>query len=284
MQAERRPTAIYSPSYRVGASPTEAMAHWARVLRKDRWQIWTAFSRNFKSNARDKVLGFVWQIVLPLVPVSVYMALALMQAFPMSGQMPHVLFLCIGITVYGLATGPIQDTLSALQSEASVLARSDVSFLTPILSRFGQLVWDTLVRAVAIVVMLIAFGINPGLNVLWLPLVLAPVILLGLGLGILASIANLIAKDVANVVAILIRYGFFFSAVVFPLPRTGMLGDILKFNPFCTYVNEVRDLVVFGRFESPPLYFATAAFSLVVFFVAMTLLYRAEPRLRMALT
>lgn len=278
------PIAVYSPTYRVSASAFEALKYWGRTFWKDRWQIWTQFLRNFKSNINETALGFAWSVILPLVPVSVYSTLALMRAFPVVGHMPHVLYICIGLSVYSLATGPIQDTMSAVQGEAAVLSKSDVSFLTPILSRFGQLVWDTLIRAVVIAAMILLFGISPGWGVLWLPLALIPVLVLALSIGVLAAILNIVAKDVANIVAIVIRYGLFFSSVLFPMPLTGRLANsIMMFNPFATYVIEIRNLIVFGHMENPALFCITAGVTMIVFLIALTILYRAEPRLRMAL-
>jgi len=255
----------------------------AKEIRNDKWRIWEAFKRNFRSNYAETVLGIGWSLILPLVPIGVYVLLASMRVVTRAEDIPFVLYICIGVTVYGMATGPIQDTIGAIRGEGALLSKTNVGVITVVLSRFGQLVWDTLVRLVAIIAIMAWIGVTPSWGAVLTLLVVIPLFVLALSLGLICGILNTVAKDVANIVGIIIRYGFFFSSVIFPMPTEGTLAKILLFNPFNTYVVEVRNLLVKGRIENLELFLITSVVSFAIFLFAAIALRRSEARLRSAL-
>ncbi|WDI32478.1 ABC transporter permease [Hyphococcus flavus] len=282
-EPESEPTAIYSPAYRFNTGPITAVKALVRDVIDNRWRIWESFKRNFQNNYAGTILGQVWMVILPLVQIGVYVLLAQMRVVSRSEDIPFVLFICIGVTVYGMATGPIQDTMGAMRGESGMLSKTNISIITIVLSRFAQLVWDVLVRLVFIACVMVTLGVTPGWGVLLLPIALLPVFLGALSAGIILGILNIIARDVANTVGIIIRYGFFFSSVIFPLPKEGVIATILLFNPFNTFVIEIRNLIVKGHMENITLFLITSACTLLVFLFAAVFLYRSEARIRSAL-
>lgn len=270
----------YSPEFRHNAGVGEAVAALFREIGRDRWRIWESFKRNFRANYAETVAGISWSVILPLVPIGVYVLLASMRVVARSDEIPFVLYITLGVTIYGLATAPIQDTMGAIRGEAGLLSKTNVGFITVVLSRFAQLCWDTAIRLILIVGIMAWLGVVPGLGVLWFPLAILPVLVFGLSVGVLMTILNTVAKDVANIVGIVIRYGFFFSSVIFPLPQGGATGQVMNFNPFNTFVVEIRNLIVLGRMDEIGVFLATTAVTLVLFLLAAVALYRSEPWLR----
>lgn len=282
-EPEATPTAVYSPSYRHRSGLWTALKALVADIHGNRWQIWESFKRNFQGNYAETVLGQVWMVILPLVQIGVYVLLAHMRVVARSEEIPFVLFITIGVTVYGMATGPVLDTMGAIRAEAALLSKTNVSIMTVVLSRFAHLVWDVSVRLVFIVGIMVWLGVAPGWGALLVPLAMLPVFLGALSAGLILGILNTIARDVANTVSIIVRYGFFFSSVVFPLPKEGTLGTIMIFNPLNTFVNEIRNLMVKGEMEDVPLFLITSALMVVLFFFAAMFLYRSEARIRSAL-
>ena len=121
---------IFSPSYRYRAGPIEAITALFREVANDRWRIWEAFKRDFRSNYADTILGKFWAVVLPLVPIGVYVLLAQMRVVDRSEDIPFVLFICLGVTIYGMATAPIQDTIGAIRGQGALLSKTTVSIET----------------------------------------------------------------------------------------------------------------------------------------------------------
>ena len=274
---------VFSPSYRYRAGPIKSVKALGREIFDDRWRIWEAFKRDFRSNYAETVLGKFWALILPLVPIGVYVLLAQMRVVTRAEDIPFVLFICLGVTIYGMATAPIQDTIGAIRGQAALLSKTTVSVISVVLSKFGQLVWDTAVRLLFVLGIMIWLKVIPGIGAIWTLIAIIPVFVNALSIGIILGILNVIARDVSNIVGIVVRYGFFFSSVIFPLPKDGTIGQIMMFNPLNTYVVEIRSLIVKGQFEDPMLFALTAIFSMVLFIAAAMFLYRAEARIRSAL-
>ena len=269
----------YSAEFRADAGPLTAMNQHARAVVRDRWQIWTAFKRNFIARYRNTVLGAAWSIILPLVPISAYAILAFLYGRNRP-EMPYLVFTSLGVTIFSFATGPISGIISAMRAEWALFAKSQFAASTVILSSLGHLAWDLLIRTVAIVAILAFFRIAPHWTAMLAPLVVLAAVMTGLGIGIFAALMNSVIADVEHVITVVLRYLVFFSAVIFPLPDIDLVQMIVKFNPFYTYVMELRSLVVFGRFHDLPVFAATSALGVLTFVIAATALYRAEGRLR----
>ena len=107
-----------------------------------------------------------------------------------------------------------------------------------------------------------------------------PAIIFALGLGMMFSILDVVVQDTRRIVLLVLRYGLFISSVIFPFPEWGIPGAINQFNFFNTYVNATRDLLYHGHMDNPALYFYTSAVGLVVFLLAIKLVYTMDYKIR----
>ncbi|WP_084398680.1 ABC transporter permease [Henriciella aquimarina] len=272
---------VYSPGYRARSGPIEAISAYAREIRRDRWQVWMNFLRKFKSSYSTTFAGMFWAFALPLVPIGAYTLLATMRVVSTTDDMSHLVYIALGVTLYAYVTAPIEQTMAALKSDKALLSSTHIGVFSVILGRFGTVVFETLVRLGLIAILMVFFGGYPThwWSAAFLPL-LGVVFLSSLGVGLLLAIFNAVAADVEKVVSVILRFGVFFSAVFFPMPQGGLSGQLTDFNPIHTYVNGLRTLLVKGYLPDPAVMAWTGGLGMVIFLVAITLFYRAEPHLR----
>lgn len=154
-------TAIYSPGYRVKSGPIEALAAYAREIKRDRWQIWMNFFRKFKSSYSTTFFGMFWAFTLPLVPIGAYTLLASMRVVATTDDMSHLVYIALGVTLYAYVTAPIEQTMAALKGDMALLSKTHIGVFSVILGRFGSVVFETLVRLGLIGVLMFFFW--------WLP-------------------------------------------------------------------------------------------------------------------
>ena len=122
-----------------------------------------------------------------------------------------------------------------------------------------------------LVVAMIVFG-NIGVQVIVLPLIVALVGLLGLGVGLFVAVANTHYRDVQYLVGIALNALFFLVPIVYPLtliPEGDQWGlpirRIIELNPIYSYIAAIRDAVYFVEWPSAGRWLVMLITSSVVF-------------------
>ena len=273
------PLFTYSNRYRRNIGIIGALVGMVSGVLEDRRQIWVAIKRNLKSAYSNTMLGMGWSVIMPLVPISAYAVLGLLFGRTNSA-MPYLLYVSIGFTVFSLISWPIAGTLTSLRSEAGLLARSDIRMTTVILSAYGQQIWDNGIRIIVVLLGMAYFQSPIHIASLLSIMIIIPAVLFSMGIGGIAALLYVVAKDVGNIVTVGMRYLVFFSAVIFPMPQIPLVQKWIVVNPIYTYVNEARSLIVFGEFQKPEVLAWTIGASVLLFIVVNTIFYRLEARIR----
>lgn len=101
--------------------------------------------------------------------------------------------------------------------------------------------------AVWIVGWLVLRQAPPQATLLWLPLVLAPLLLFTLGLGWILSSVGVFVRDIGHAVALVTQVLFFATPIFYPLERVPeAYRAALAFNPLAQVVENVRRVAMHG--------------------------------------
>jgi ABC-type polysaccharide/polyol phosphate export permease len=250
-------------------------------------EIWTfrshikiVFKEQFRAVYAGTGLGIFWSYVLPLVPLTVYWALSRLRVFPDFEGVDGATFLTFGVTLWFLFVGCVQTPIQVVQSRNKEAMKTAFPLSASIVSGFAQLLFDTLVRCVLVIVVVAATQSWPTWQALVLPMVLFPALLLFVGVGLFLGILNVIYNDVSRVVTILLQYGIFVSGVIFPLYDTGLLSILNLFNPFAVFIDACRAIVFRGAIENVNAYLAMTGIALIMFVLSCRAFFIMEYRIR----
>jgi ABC-type polysaccharide/polyol phosphate export permease len=271
---------IYSSETRVNVGVLEAPVLMIKEIFSMKWQIWIGFKKGFDSAHRNSVLGVLWAVVLPLIPVSVYLILAQIRVLKSSEDMPFILFIVLGMVIYLFMTGAIISVMNSLEHEKNILKKVKYPISAAMLSNFGGVAFDFAIRTCFVIPLLIYYGTGWHFGILLLPLVLLILFVFSMAVGIILAITSVLLPDLKHVANLAVAYGLFMSSVIFPMPREGAIGSLTVLNPLNTFVNATRELVVFGKIEEPIQFLAWAAMSVFLVILACKLSYSMEFRIK----
>ena len=149
------------------------------------------------------------------------------------------------------------------------------------LSKLGEVFYETIIRFFVIAIIVFYFNVNINLISILLALIsLIPAIIFALGVGIILSLLDILIQDIRRVTLLLLRYGLFVSSVIFPFPEEGIIAIVNQFNIFNTFVNATRNILYTGTIEHMALYISTSIFGIIIFIIASKLLYSLEYKIR----
>lgn len=271
----------YSANYRCNDSVFTALKVLFQQAITYRWQIWLTIKKNIHATYQQDVFGLFWSIVMPIIPMTVYMILAHIKVFKRVDDMPHIYYIAVGMLVWLLMATTIHALIVAIKAEKSILTTTNFPIFPVLLSRLGEVLHDSAIRFVVLIAIVIWYQIDVSIYSLSLALfTLIPAIIFALGLGMLLSILDVVVQDTRRIVLLGLRYGLFISSVIFPFPEWGIPGAINQYNFFNTFVHATRDALHHGSIDNLSLFIYTSLVGIVIFLLAAKLMYSMDYKIR----
>ena len=264
---------------RVGARPP--FGEYLRQVFAHRDFAWSlgaakAYNRNY-----NNYLGQLWAVLNPsLLALTYYIVFGLLLA-TRRGVDNYIAFLVIGIFMFtyvadSLTAGATSVTgnvnlIRALQFPRAVLPLSVA--LTELLILLPGL-------AVMVVVVLVS-GEPLRWTILAAPGVIVLALLFNAGAAMLAARMVAAARDLRNLIPVATRLLRYFSGVFYSIDTyagDGILGLLLKYQPFSVYIELMRASLMAEVPMTLDMWIAGLAWALVVASVGLTAFWRAEER------
>ncbi len=245
--------------------------------------IWRLTKREFDARFRGHAMGTVWAVVTPLLTAAVYtfvFSTVFKAKWGTAGSTESgdfaIIFLA-GLMIHGIFGESVMRAPSLIVSNAQYVTR--VVFPLEILP--VNVVASALVNAI-IGLAVVVFGnlvLNGSLHatLLLLPIVLLPFLIFVLALVFLLSAFGTYVRDTSQLVGLLVTASLFLTPIFYSIesvpPR---FQTLLKLNPLTLFVNDTRQVVLFGQLPN----FAELGLSLILALLLLGLAFWLFQRLR----
>lgn len=214
---------------------------------------------------RGSLLGFFWIILGPLLMLGLYsfvFGIIFKGSFAVhleSGEIIHArgieyaLGIFLGLSILNLFTGVLGTCSSLIVNNPNFVKK--VVFPLDILpvAQFGQLTFNLLIN-LALSILGIAI-LGPGIQQewVWLPVIIIPLLLLGVGLAWFVSAIGVFVRDFGQLSpfigsVLLYSSAVFYSASIFQNdPQFAHFWPFLKWNPLLHGVDQLRQVLMWGQ-------------------------------------
>lgn len=197
--------------------------------------------RDVQVRYKQAVLGIAWAIIQPLVAVGVFtLVFDRLTHVPRDG-IPYPLFSLVGLLAWGYHSTSVSQGASSLVGNAGLVTK--VYFprlLAPISAVLPALV-DLAVTAAIVVVLLIAYGVTPGLGVVTVPIALALLMVETFAFSLWLAALHVRFRDVKHITALILQLWLFASPVAYS--SSGVDGAwrwVYALNPVATVIDWLR--------------------------------------------
>jgi lipopolysaccharide transport system permease protein len=218
-----------------------------------------------KAENKNKILGFVWSFLDPLLLLIIYIILV-HYIFGRGGpQFPVLLF--IALLSWRWFTSSLNRSVTSITSKAGLI--QSVRFPLAVLPLSGIIIgfFDWLFGFVILLPMLFIFEASFTANILWLPLLLLIQLIGTIGACLIVAVVGTYLSDLRNIIQFLIRLGFYLSPILYSVEDRvpeRLTTLYLVGNPFAGLMESYKNVVVRGM---PPTEYALV--STAVAFVAL---------------
>jgi len=214
--------------------------------------------REVSQRYKGSSVGLIWTLITPAVMVVTY-SLVFRVLFRFEGIPNYWLFLFVGLVAWQFFMGSVTVGTSSLVGQANLVKK--VSFpreLIPLSVMSANAL--TALAMLAIALPLCIIFQSPALApLLTLPFLIALLLTLAAGLGLLLSALNVYFRDVEHIIIAVALPWFFLSPIFYDLETLPGLTDdrawvanLLHYlNPVSPFIIAIKDVMFWGRWPDP---------------------------------
>jgi len=271
---------VYRADSRFKVGLFGGLAALVREVREYRSHIATIFRNDFVASYRGAALGVLWNIILPILPITVYVMLANLRVFPSRDGIPAAVYIGFNVTLWFVFISMIVQPIQMVRSRNTEIMKTAMPLSARIASSFARVAFDTLVRAVFVAILIAVTGAPfTQTAIAFFPVFFAGIVFF-LGVGLFLSIFNAIYPDIDRFVTIILQYGIFMSGVIFPLSSISRLQFLDIYNPFAVFLHAARGVVFEHGIPHPTAFFTWTAIGVVFLIISARFFYVMEYRVR----
>lgn len=243
-----------------------------------RWVLQNFVARDLRVKYRGTVAGYLWTLIEPLALLATYYFVFVVIA--RRGGELYPLIVLLGVLPYQLFSTIISGSATALVGNAGLIRRVYIPRELFVVSAIASNMIIFLLSLLVTIPFLLYYRVAPSWSLALLPLGIFLMTLFSAGIGLIASCANVIYRDVSYLINMLLRIVFYASPVIYSLDMVPQnIRDLYLLNPLAVYLTMIRSALVPENFTLSAAHIGiSAAIALVTFAIGCAVFARYERR------
>lgn len=239
--------------------------------------------RDFVAQYKQTILGPLWFIIQPvLTSLMFYVVFGKIAAIP-TQQVHPFLFYFTGLTVWSYFSECFTKTSNTFLANSSLFGKVYFPRLSVPISIVISGLFKLIIQLVILIALMVVFNfsgiqhISLHWTLLFFPVYILLMAMIGLGLGILFSALTTKYRDLSFLLTFGVQLLMYATPIIYPLSYTsGIMHQVLRWNPLTAIVENLRfSLYGIGAFDGIGLLYTTG-FTGVVVFVGVLVFNRVE--------
>lgn len=214
--------------------------------------VLSSIVNEFRGRLARSRLGTAWVVLQPLAQALIFATvLSGVLASRLEGidnKYAYAVYLLSGILCWNLFSEIVTRCLTVFIDNASLLKKMQFPRISLPLIVVGSALVNNLALLVVMMVLLPILGFYPTVYWAWLPALILITIALAAGLGLLLGTLNVFARDIGQVMTVVLQFWFWVTPIVYPinvLPNE--FKATLLFNPVAPLVMAYHSVIVYER-------------------------------------
>ncbi|MCE7948240.1 MAG: ABC transporter permease [Chloroflexi bacterium CFX4] len=219
---------------------------WVSLKLRELWRfrelLYFLIWRDIKVRYKQTVIGAAWAIIQPFMTMVVFsLFFGRLAGIPSDG-LPYPIFSYAALVPWTFFAAGLANASNSLVGSANLIKKIYFPRLVIPISTVLSGIIDFLLAFAVLLVMMVAFGIAPTANVIFLPFFLLLALITALGVGLWLSAMNVQFRDIRYVVPFLTQFWLFATPIAYPssLIRNETLRALYGINPMAGVVEGFR--------------------------------------------
>lgn len=254
-----------------------SVLHQIRELWNHRELIKCLVLSDLKVSHKNKLFGFLWTILDPLMMMGVYILLVRV-IFKRGGPQFPILLFC-SLLVWKWFTSSLSDSVVAITGKVKLIQTvyfpKAVLPLSKVIGSFAEYLFSLSV----LVPLLLIFRANITFMVLWLPLLLVVQLLFTIGASLLCACLGIYFRDLQNILQYSLRLWFYLSPALYSVKDRipVRFQHIYMLNPFAALFTSYKNILIRGEAPSDYMFVVVLA-SLTILIIGFIVFDKKEAK------
>ena len=206
---------------------------------------WLMAATEFKLNYFGTALGYLWSLIRPLLLFAVLYTV-FTRIIRFGGSVEHYpTLLLLNLMLWAFFAESTTQAVTCVQRGENIVRKMQFPRLVIPLSVVLTSLFNLCLNLIAVIIFMIATGVEPRVTWLALPLIVAVLVLMSTGVSLLLSALFVRFRDVAQIWSVLVLVLFYSSPILYPvefIPHS--LRFALFVNPFDAVLTAARQLLI----------------------------------------
>ena len=205
--------------------------------------------RDVKVRYKQAVLGMAWAVLQPLAGALVFTLVFDRIANLPSDGIPYPVFAFVGVTAWTYFSSSVQTAMSSLVGNVGLVTKVYFPRMAAPIAAVVPGLLDMGISLLILVVLMVVYGVAPGLALLTLPLWIVLLVALAFGVGLILATLNVRYRDVKGVSSLLLQLWLFASPVAYASSVIqDRWGALYALNPMAGIIDGFR----WALLDTPP--------------------------------
>lgn len=269
---------VYEPDSRQKVGFFKVWAIMFHNIIASRELIFQLFRRDFLMAYKKSFIGVGWIFISPIVGIISWVFMNYTGVLnPGDVGIPYPAYVLLGSSLWGLFMGFYGAAAGTLGAGAGFIMQVKFPHEALLIKQTAQHLANFLITFVVTLIVLFIFGVYPNWKIIFFPILIIPLFLLGSGIGLVISVISVVAADLQKGFDFLLGLFLYITPVIYsPNVQNPFLQKVLKWNPLTYLVGGVRDIIVYGRLEHIDRFVYATGFALLVFLLSWRLFFISE--------
>lgn len=208
--------------------------------------LWLISLNEYRKTFFGSMLGYVWSLVRPLAMFAV-LYVVFTKIIRFGGVDHYPVLLLFNVVLFGYFQEASGIAVGSVLGQEGIVRKTQFPRLVIPLSPCLVALFTLGLNMVAVLVFILASGIEPRWTWLFFPLVLVPLIVLTAALSMLLSALNVRFRDVGIVWVVIAQALFYGTPVIYPIDTPAIptaLHDVLLANPLTPILEQGRHWII----------------------------------------
>lgn len=244
-----------------------------------RYVIARLFWRDFIAQFRQKIFGYFWALLSPLLGIVSFLFLFFVGVLkPGEGEIPYTLYVLVGSTIWGCLPGAMGAVSGGLQAQADLIMRTRIPKLALAVSSLAGLFYGIVISMATMAVVFLVMDKAPSWWILAYPVLVLPMVLLGTAVGLVLSVLGSIARDLVPLAMQGLSLVMYITPVIYVRStiQNSVVKILIEWNPITYLVDVPRSLICTGHCDNSGAYLYVAAGTMFLVLIGLRIFYLLE--------